>query len=114
MPHRDVKEGNKEDEGPDHPALHAVQFLRRGVLPPGGGALLSRPLGQGGPIAGGGHRLHNGLRRDGGFVIGDLHGIAQQVHADLADALHLAHRFFHVGGAGGTGHTGYVESLFHR
>ena len=86
--------------------FHGVVFLR--------GSRLSFFLGQGGAIARGGDRLNDILCRDDTFVVLRYHGVGHQTDRGTSDALHLADRLLHMGGAGGTGHACDVEFLLHR
>ena len=109
--HGDIEQGDEKGKGDDKAALHMLQlrFHGGGALP--GGGLLPGGQGAGGAVSGGGHRRLNGLGGGFGRVVLHGHGVGQQVHVDLRDAVHLAHRLVHVGGAGGTGHAGHIEFL---
>ena len=113
MAHGDVKEGDKEGKGPDKAVLHLLELPGHHVLPLGLACLGPRLPRQGGPVAGGHHRSHNLLRRDGGLVVCHLHIVGEEVDIDGGHPLHPAHGLLHVGRAGRAGHTGYAEGLLH-
>ena len=80
-----------------------------------GGALCPRAVGLlwAGAVAAGLDRVADLRVAERVAVVFHHHGVLQQIDRHRRDAGQLAHAFFHVGAAGGAGHAGHVEFLFH-
>ena len=104
--HSHIHQQNEKYGGPDNPLfrIRGLVLFRFGNI-----RLRRRFTGQGSAVARVGHRLNDGLGIGFPVIIGNGHGVHQQIDLALLYAGNLVHGFLHVGLAGGAGHAGDVK-----
>ena len=112
MPHGDVEQRHRKEEGYDEPPLHAVDLrfggVHRALLAFASGTLFLVDHCIVAPIL---HRFDDGVFIHCGRVILHRHIVGQEVDVDLLYTGQFSHAFIHMGRTCRTGHAHDIELL---